>query len=506
MENTEGSIVNKLKRLSLQSPPQPSSMEKISSLLLSDDMVKDIIAVTSSPMVTTPLPIFTSGTASRTNVSADSSVVVNETSGVLFGDGVEGTDSSLCNTPEQTQLPAGLFDSCSLLSPIVSPHVSVISQPGGVSSSLDASPKPVMSPSAASFTTVVSPSVSSFAPVDSQSVSNSTPIASPSASTSMTTGFPSINSSSTHSLSLSELQHEHLERIARELELTKKLLVTACSKYDVLIKNIKDDFHGKFTKIESWINNNNDDMVNNLNDSKRDTMIQVEEFVNSQISSSEKRVQEFVNNKIDEFKDNRSPQFTPRSRISESSIPDSIPEGTRDLQEQLQKQLHDLDVRLLECEQYPRRESIVISGIPNCVQQGELEDVALQIFQELGINAQHEDISAIHRLGKPNRRYPTRVIVRFVNRKFAELCLKRQDKLVNLKRTLKMNLRFFESLATLNQESVRICDYLQEHGMIQKFYLRNGFVKIIVGANDNPLRINHPDVLRKMFVVPASVT
>ena len=140
------------------------------------------------------------------------------------------------------------------------------------------------------------------------------------------------------------------------------------------------------------------------------------------------------------------------------------------------------------------------------MEQGELEDVAIQIFNELDIRVGHEDISAIHRLGKPNRRYPTRVIVRFVNRKFVDLCLKRQDGLVNLKRTLKMSLRFFESLASLNQESVRICDYLLEDGQIFKYYLRNGFVKIVVNSNDNPLRINHPDVLRKKFDVPVSVT
>ena len=161
---------------------------------------------------------------------------------------------------------------------------------------------------------------------------------------------------------------------------------------------------------------------------------------------------------------------------------------------------------MLECEQYSRRESIIISGIPNCVQQGELEDVAIQIFQELDIRVGHGDICAIHRLGKPNRRYPTRVIVRFVNRKFVDLCLKRQDGLVNLRRTLNMNLRFFESLASLNQQSVRFCDFLLGEGKISKYFLRNGFVKIIVNPNDYPVRVNHPDVLREKFDIPENVT
>ena len=69
-----------------------------------------------------------------------------------------------------------------------------------------------------------------------------------------------------------------------------------------------------------------------------------------------------------------------------------------------------------------------------------------------------------------------------------------------------MNLRFFESLASLNQESVRICEHLLGDGQISKYYLRNGFVKVIVNSYGNPLRVNHPDVLREKFDVPESVT
>ena len=65
-----------------------------------------------------------------------------------------------------------------------------------------------------------------------------------------------------------------------------------------------------------------------------------------------------------------------------------------------------------------------------------------------------------------------------------------------------MNLRFYESLAALNQEAVRICEHLQESGQIHKYFLRNGFVKIVINEQDSPLRVNHPDVLWSKFVVP----
>ena len=72
-------------------------------------------------------------------------------------------------------------------------------------------------------------------------------------------------------------------------------------------------------------------------------------------------------------------------------------------------------------------------------------------------------------------------------------------------RSLKMNLRFYESLATLNQEALKISEYLEREGLIEKFYLRNGFVKIIVAQNDNPIRVDHPDLLREMFHVPGGI-
>ena len=108
------------------------------------------------------------------------------------------------------------------------------------------------------------------------------------------------------------------------------------------------------------------------------------------------------------------------------------------------------------------------------MQQGELQDVAIQIFNELDINVEHDDISAIHRLGKPRgSRYPARVIVRFVNRKHADLCFSRKDGLKRLKATLNLNLRFYESLANLNQESLRLCESLQRDGVIHELTREN---------------------------------
>ena len=70
-------------------------------------------------------------------------------------------------------------------------------------------------------------------------------------------------------------------------------------------------------------------------------------------------------------------------------------------------------------EQYGRRESIEITGIPTSVGQDALEDEVIKIYDEakievFGRQLQESDISACHRIGKKGV-----TIVRFVNRKVA---------------------------------------------------------------------------------------
>ena len=304
-----------------------------------------------------------------------------------------------------------------------------------------------------------------------------------------------------------------------------KILLTVCHKYDGLVKKSQADIYDMGTNVEKFVNAE-------IKDLKNDVHEQVESFVNAEIRSVQNikgDVQEFVNKRMDDFNQFKDgihnyinteltssmnkrieralDEAIPASNVQHTSRSQSIHEESdseyTSRMDELSAQLYELDKRLLECEQYSRRESVIISGIPECVQQGELQDVAIQIFKELDINVEYKDISAIHRLGKPrSSRYPAKVIVLFVNRKHAELCCNRKDRLKGLKSTLKLNLRFYESLATLNQESLRLCESLHKDGLIHEFYLRNGFVKIKTTENDYPVRINHPNVLREKFDLP----
>ena len=171
------------------------------------------------------------------------------------------------------------------------------------------------------------------------------------------------------------------------------------------------------------------------------------------------------------------------------------------LREDLENQIFDLDVRLVECEQYSRRESLVISGIPDAVDQKQLQQKVLQILSTIGLDLVPDDISACHRLyNPPDSQFPAKVVVRFINRKVVNFCLEHRDELQQqASRQMRLNLRFFESLCSKNEETLRICKWLNQQNKIHDHYLRNGFVKLVAEENGRPLKVKHPNILRKKF-------
>ena len=222
-------------------------------------------------------------------------------------------------------------------------------------------------------------------------------------------------------------------------------------------------------------------------------------------------------------KDNPSPDHTPPVRSShDDTFSDeeihadfnnlNSPEfGTIDdklyqMAKIIEARIMELDVRVLECEQYSRRECLVISGVPAAIKGHDLQPTVIDILDKLGIEIVGKDISAIHRLGiSKDSRYPARVIVKFINRKILDICHERKDRLPNLQKELGMNIRFFDSLAQQNQESLRLCNWLKGNGLIHDHFLRNGFCKIIVAENDKPIKVPHPALLRDRFDIPKEV-
>ena len=161
-----------------------------------------------------------------------------------------------------------------------------------------------------------------------------------------------------------------------------------------------------------------------------------------------------------------------------------------------------MDKKLIDTEQYSRRENLIISGIPESVKQDALERKVLQILESIGLLISTYEIVACHRLRKPrNSQYPAQTIIRFTNRKAVDLCLANRDRLLRNRHKLNMNLRFYENLCEANEMVVRSCKKLKQSGRIHEYYRRNGFVKIIIEEGNRSERIPHPNDLFQQFDV-----
>ena len=165
------------------------------------------------------------------------------------------------------------------------------------------------------------------------------------------------------------------------------------------------------------------------------------------------------------------------------------------------KTIEDAETRVTACEQYSRRDCIIITGIPDYIEHENLEENVIYILKEMGLNQLSSyDIAACHRLPKKdNNRFPAKTIVKFISRKDANFCLKYRKRLIELKNHLRMNLRIYESLCSSNEKILAECNNLKHVGFIYDFYIRNGHIKIIINEGDNPKKINHLNTLKETF-------
>ena len=92
----------------------------------------------------------------------------------------------------------------------------------------------------------------------------------------------------------------------------------------------------------------------------------------------------------------------------------------------LEERIIDLKKNRAKGEQYSRRNNIKLSGIPNSICDEDLENTVINICKQSGIDAGTRDIEDCHRLplSRNSRGHDKRVIVKFVNRKYAEAMLK----------------------------------------------------------------------------------
>lgn len=169
--------------------------------------------------------------------------------------------------------------------------------------------------------------------------------------------------------------------------------------------------------------------------------------------------------------------------------------------------LIEVERDVIDLQQYVRRNNVEICGIPDSVENKNLEKTVVKIAEIIGVDVKSNDIEACHRLAKRrNEGGPKRTIVRFVNRKNCESLLRNKKKL-NYDETknklnhigIRNNLFINSNLSPYNKFLWGKCKHLYEEGMIDRFWVYNGSLHVAELNDDEGLKIGHLKDLENLF-------
>lgn len=163
-----------------------------------------------------------------------------------------------------------------------------------------------------------------------------------------------------------------------------------------------------------------------------------------------------------------------------------------------------MEIQHSELAQYQRRNNIEIVGIEDVVEDDDLEDSVIKIAEFIGVNIEHSDIEACHRLPKSkNKSLPKRTIVRFVNRKHAEIMKKLSKNLRNMKDNqlgFKHGKVYVNDNFCFQNKNIWLrCREAQKAGLIYRYISINGSVSIKLAQTSPWMKIKHLNVLHELF-------
>ena len=152
--------------------------------------------------------------------------------------------------------------------------------------------------------------------------------------------------------------------------------------------------------------------------------------------------------------------------------------------------------------QYSRRETVELVGIPDSVDNKDLEDKVVQLINHAGVVVDKRSFHAVHRLKKKGT-----VIAKFVNRRDPIAILRAKRNLRELKSGDSQKLGVTkvyvnESLNPYYKHLFWICNKLYKEGKLQSSYTINGSIKVKIegGALDGKTAtISHIEDLYKLF-------
>ena len=110
-------------------------------------------------------------------------------------------------------------------------------------------------------------------------------------------------------------------------------------------------------------------------------------------------------------------------------------ERLRDKCQQLENKVTLIELSHDALEQYGRRNNLVISGIPDSVQDSDFESTVSSILSDIDVNVESREVEDCHGIGKSNNG-SKKTIIRFINRKYCKKALlnRKQLEKIDLKK------------------------------------------------------------------------
>ena len=190
------------------------------------------------------------------------------------------------------------------------------------------------------------------------------------------------------------------------------------------------------------------------------------------------------------------------NKSSKSSESDTLVNDLTELVNNLKYRLHSVEVKLYEAEvrinkfeQYTRRENLEISGIPDNINQDQLENTVLRILESIGVQTDSYHISACHRLSRNKKQQSANTIIRFTDRKiiYDIFSKKKNLKVSPMKDELGSDLYITENLSPEFKNIFETCKYLKRKNVIHSCWTYNGNVNIKISdyEGEKPIKIFH---------------
>ena len=156
-----------------------------------------------------------------------------------------------------------------------------------------------------------------------------------------------------------------------------------------------------------------------------------------------------------------------------------------------------MEIQNNNVDQYSHRNNVETSGIPQSVNDNQLEEKVVNILKATDVNITTNEIEACHRLGKKNKN----VTVRLINRKHCLKALRKKRKLKAIDKNAigicNANLFISENLTPTKSKLAFNCRNLKRDVEIEKGYTINGIVHIV--KNNKLMKLYHLKDHQELF-------